>query len=96
LEERIMPAFKKPSTFTSREFNQDTARAKREAANGPVFITDRGKPALVLMSISEYEKLVQPSTGLSTLFALYDEEAAHIELPIPPRKIEPMCPLDLS
>jgi prevent-host-death family protein len=96
LEERIMPALKKPPTFTSREFNQDTARAKREAANGPVFITDRGKPALVLMSISEYEKLVQPSTGLSTLFALYDEEAANIELPIPPRKIEPMRPLDLS
>jgi prevent-host-death family protein len=91
-----MPASHKPHTFTSREFNQDTARAKREAANGPVFITDRGKPALVLMSISEYEKLAKPSTGMSTLFALYDEEAANIDLEIPPRKIEPMRPLDLS
>jgi prevent-host-death family protein len=91
-----MPALNKPSTFTSREFNQDTARAKREAANGPVFITDRGKPALVLMSIGEYEKLAKPSSGMNTLFALYDKDAADIELEIPPRKIEPMRPLDLS
>ncbi|CCV15852.1 type II toxin-antitoxin system Phd/YefM family antitoxin [Mesorhizobium sp. STM 4661] len=45
------------TTISSREFNQDTARAKRAARNGPVFITDRGKPSHVLMSMEEYEKL---------------------------------------
>lgn len=33
------------TTMTSREFNQDTSRAKRAAESGPVFITDRGPPA---------------------------------------------------
>lgn len=51
----------KPKTvLSSREFNQDTARAKRAAKNGPVFITDRGKPSHVLLSIEEYERLERP------------------------------------
>ena len=50
---------KAPTTFTSREFNQNTAGAKRAAEKAPVFITDRGKPAYVLMSIEEYRKLEQ-------------------------------------
>jgi prevent-host-death family protein len=45
------------TTLTSRELNQDIGRAKREAKQGPVFITDRGRPAHVLLSIEEYERL---------------------------------------
>jgi prevent-host-death family protein len=45
------------TTLTSREFNQDTSRAKKAAAEGPVFITDRGTPAHVLLSIEEYQRL---------------------------------------
>jgi len=45
------------TTLSSREFNQDTGRAKKAAANGPVIITDRGKPAHVLLSFDQYEKL---------------------------------------
>jgi prevent-host-death family protein len=41
------------TTLSSREFNQDTSRAKKAAREGPVFITDRGKPAHVLLSIEE-------------------------------------------
>jgi prevent-host-death family protein len=44
-------------TFTSREFNQNTAGAKRAARKGPVIITDRGEPAFVLMSIEEFRRL---------------------------------------
>jgi prevent-host-death family protein len=51
-------------TFTSREFNQDTARAKRAANLGPVFITDRGKPAYVLMSTEQYERLKERQKNL--------------------------------
>ena len=43
--------------LTSREFNQDTSGAKRAAQEGPVFITDRGKPAHVLLSFDEYQRL---------------------------------------
>jgi prevent-host-death family protein len=45
------------TTMSSREFNQDSSRAKKAANAGPVFITDRGKPAHVLLSIEEYRKL---------------------------------------
>lgn len=45
------------TTLTSREFNQDTSRAKRATRKGPVFITDRGRPAQVLLSIEEYNRL---------------------------------------
>ncbi|MDB5098369.1 MAG: Prevent host death family protein [Cyanobacteria bacterium RYN_339] len=45
------------TTLSSREFNQDTSKAKKAAALGPVFITDRGKPAHVLLSIEEYLRI---------------------------------------
>jgi prevent-host-death family protein len=45
------------TTLSSREFNQDTSRAKKAAAKGPVFITDRGKPAHVLLSIEDYQRI---------------------------------------
>ena len=45
------------TTLSSREFNQDTSRAKKAASKGPVFITDRGKPAHVLLSMEEYQRL---------------------------------------
>jgi Antitoxin Phd_YefM, type II toxin-antitoxin system len=45
------------TTLSSREFNQDTSRAKKAAAAGPVFITDRGSPAHVLLNIEDYQRL---------------------------------------
>ena len=45
------------TTMSSREFNQDTSRAKKASLEGPVFITDRGKPAHVLLNIAEYQRL---------------------------------------
>lgn len=45
------------TTVSSREFNQDTSRAKQAARRGPVFITDRGRPAHVLITIEEYQRL---------------------------------------
>lgn len=44
------------TTLTAREFNQDNGRAKTAALRGPVFITDRGKPSHVLLSIDEYRR----------------------------------------
>ena len=41
------------TTYSSREFTRDVAAAKRAAANGPVFITDRGAPAYALVTIEE-------------------------------------------
>lgn len=57
------------TTISSREFNQDTGRAKKAAKNGPVFITDRGKPAHVLLSIEEYRKLSDKGPSLAEILA---------------------------
>lgn len=45
------------TTISSREFHQNGSFAKRATVKGPVFITDRGQPSLVLMSIAEYRRL---------------------------------------
>jgi prevent-host-death family protein len=66
-----------PTTMTSREFNSDTAGAKRAALQGPVFITDRGLPAHVLLSIAEYQRLVGEQTIVEMLSM---PDAADIEL----------------
>lgn len=57
------------TTMTSREFNQDSSRAKKAASDGPVFITDRGKPAHVLLSIEEYRKLTGNEMSLAEALA---------------------------
>jgi prevent-host-death family protein len=69
------------TTLSSREFNQDTSRAKKAASNGPVFITDRGKPAHVLLSIEEYQRLV--GKGRSIVDALSMPGLADIEFEPP-------------
>jgi len=53
----------------SREFNQDVSRAKRLAIDEPVFVTDRGKPTHVLLSIDAYRQLVGKSDTISDLLA---------------------------
>jgi prevent-host-death family protein len=58
------------TTLSSREFNQDAGRAKKAAEAGPVFITDRGRPAHVLLSIEEYRRLA--GGGRSLLDAIAD------------------------
>jgi len=60
------------TTMTSREFNQDAGRAKRATLDGPVFITDRGRPAHVLLTIEDYKKLSTPSRSLVEMLACPD------------------------
>jgi prevent-host-death family protein len=60
------------TTLTSREFNQDAARAKKAALNGPVFITDRGRPAHVLLSIDEYQRLTGKGRTLLDVVSEWD------------------------
>lgn len=44
-------------TVSSRDFTRDIAAAKRAAIDGPVFITDRGKPAFALLKIDDYYRI---------------------------------------
>ena len=55
---------------TSRELNQDIGRAKRAARTGPVIITDRGRPAHVLLTIEEYDRLTGGARNLTEILAM--------------------------
>ena len=81
------------TTISSREFNQHASDAKKAANQGPVFITDRGRPAHVLMSIDDYRKL---SGGRMTLLdALAQTAAPDVDFE-PPRVLGLLRPADLS
>jgi prevent-host-death family protein len=55
---------------SSRDFNQDVSRAKRAARLEPVFITDRGKPTHVLMSIEDWRRMNGDKETLVDLLAM--------------------------
>ncbi|MBI3526012.1 MAG: type II toxin-antitoxin system Phd/YefM family antitoxin [Betaproteobacteria bacterium] len=77
------------TTFSSRQFNQDASKAKKAAQSGPVFITDRGRPAHVLLTFDEYKKITGGRTKIADLLAMPGIEDASVplegtELEIPP------------
>lgn len=81
------------TTLSSREFNQGASEAKRAANNGPVFITDRGRPAHVLMSFQEYQRLTKQRRNIADALAM--PAVADIEFEPPRVSIKPR-PADLS
>lgn len=67
------------TTISSREFNQDTSGAKRAARQGPVFITDRGTPAHVLLSMADYIRLLGQTPKITELLAMVGAEDVEFE-----------------
>lgn len=57
-------------TLTSRQFNQNASEAKKAAGMGPVFITDRGRPAHVLLSIEDYRRITGGRRKIADLLAM--------------------------
>lgn len=72
-----MPA----TTMTSREFNQDSGKAKKAAKRGPVIITDRGKPSHVLLSIDQYRKLTGKAMSIAEALAQDSDDDIEFEPP---------------
>lgn len=81
------------TTITSREFDQDLSGAKRAAKAGPVFITDRGRPAHVLLTADAYQALAGKNTSLVDALAM--SVGAEIESD-PPRGRALHRPADLG
>lgn len=81
--------------YTSREFNQHASEAKKSSLAGPVIITDRGRPAHVLLSFADYKKLSTPAGAPKTIVDLlampagigddieFDPPRAHLPIKIP-------------
>ena len=70
------------TTCSSREFDQNTSRAKKAPREGPAFITDRGRPTYVLLSIREYPKITGKRVNILDMLAM--PKAGGIEFE-PPR-----------
>ncbi len=81
------------TTLSSREFNQDASRAKKAAKDGPVFITDRGRLAHVLLTVEEYQRLSGASSSIIDMLAMPD--VADIDF-VAPRAQGFTKPADLS
>lgn len=81
------------TTLSSRQFNQDASAAKRAAENGPVVITDRGRPAHVLMTIEEYHRLTGTEGSIVDRLAMPDADAVAFD---PPKVRLGLRPADLS
>lgn len=69
------------TTLSSREFNQDSSKAKKAAKKGPVFITDRGKPAHVLLTIEDYRKLTGKTFNIVDMLAMPGIDTVEFEPP---------------
>jgi prevent-host-death family protein len=69
------------TTVSSREFNQDVSKVKRAAASGPVFITDRGTPSHVLLTIEEYQKITDKKECIIELLAMPEADDIDFEPP---------------
>jgi len=69
------------STFSSREFNQHVAAAKKAAsADNLVYIMKRGQPEHVLMSIAKFRELSGQPSNILDMLAM--PEAAMIDFEI--------------
>ena len=72
------------TTLSSRQFNQHASEAKKAAYSGPVFITDRGTPAHVLLSFAEYQRITKASQKIADLLAM--PSAEDVEFITQPRR----------
>jgi prevent-host-death family protein len=81
------------TTISAREFNQNASAAKKAAEKGPVFITDRGRAAHVLLSIEEYQKITDKGKSILELLAMPEDQDFDFE---PPRLTDLAQSADLS
>lgn len=74
------------ATMNSRTFARDAAAVKRAAQQGPVIITERGTPALAVLSIEDYYRLTGQTGGPSLLQAMQALDAPEgVDLDLPAR-----------
>lgn len=68
---------------TARDFNRDVSAAKRAASDGPVIITDRGRPSHVLLSIDDYHRLLAEDRSIVDWLSADDDidlEVGRVEI----------------
>jgi prevent-host-death family protein len=61
------------TTLSSREFNQDTSRATKAAKKGPVYITNRGRRAFVLLTADDFDRITHQEKSIAELLRMPDD-----------------------
>jgi len=69
------------TTLSSREFQQNASQAQKAAQNGPVFITSRGRPVHVLLSIEEYRRITGKRRSIVDALAMPGLADIEVEFP---------------
>ena len=62
------------TSMSAMRFNQDLGAAKRAAAEAPVFVTNRGTPEYVLLSIADYHRLTGRRANLLDDITPFDDD----------------------
>lgn len=62
------------SVVSARTFNQSPSKVKAMAKDGPVFVTDRGRPTFVILSVDAYERMAGGGSVRSSLRMEVDVE----------------------
>jgi prevent-host-death family protein len=74
-------------SISARNFTRNVAAAKRAAARGPVFITDRGRPAFALLKIEDYYRIA--GKGEASLLATMDAIPGGAGIEFEPPRLNP-------
>lgn len=69
------------TSLPMQEFAEDLHKAFSAAENGPVFVTDQGTPAYVLLSDADYQRLLVQKRSIADLLAM--PNAADVEFEAP-------------
>jgi prevent-host-death family protein len=69
------------TTLSSREFQQNASQAQKAAQDGPVFITSRGKPVHVLLSIEEYRRITGKRRSIVDALSMPGLSDIEVEFP---------------
>jgi PHD/YefM family antitoxin component YafN of YafNO toxin-antitoxin module len=81
--------------ISSREFAAEPLKVKQLVRGGPVIVTNRGQPELVIVRYERWRALVPQEVPEDLIDALGAEEVAEIELVAPRAELEPR-PVDLG
>lgn len=87
------------TVMTNQEFKQNVSQAQKTAQTEPVIITNRGEPAYVLMTYTEYEKNVhhnKPFISIADALCSSDPNVADIDLELKPRSRAQRRPADFE
>jgi len=69
------------TTLSSREFQQNANQAQKATRRGPVFITNRGRPAHVLLSFEEYQQITATKRSLADALSMPGLADIEVEFP---------------